>query len=168
MTDERNIEAAKQHSSRGHFVDQRVQPIDEQQFVVRRLTSNRDRRIGANDRRIHNDCGERQCDPLESLLREWPQPRTPISAPCLKCSQPITYPSNVGPLIAIAERLRDDLRTIRFGAAVRHVYNPLVYAWTPHGEYLRRFGPGAHEVLIVGMNAAISGWLKPASRSAMS
>jgi single-strand selective monofunctional uracil DNA glycosylase len=61
------------------------------------------------------------------------------------------------PLIAIAERLRDDLRTIRFGAPVRHVYNPLVYAWTPHGEYLRRFGPGAHEVLIVGMNAGYFG-----------
>jgi single-strand selective monofunctional uracil DNA glycosylase len=61
------------------------------------------------------------------------------------------------PLIAIAERLRDDLRALRFGGLVRHVYDPLEYAWSPHCEYLRRFGSGVHEVLIVGMNAGYFG-----------
>src|SRR5689334_14888317 len=61
------------------------------------------------------------------------------------------------PLIAIAERLLDDLRTMRFGAPVRHVYNPLEYAWSPHCEYLRRFGSGSHEILIAGMNAGYFG-----------
>ena len=61
------------------------------------------------------------------------------------------------PLISIAQRLRDELATIRRGGAVRHVYNPLVYAWAPHRAYLDRFGRGERDVLIVGMNAGYFG-----------
>ena len=61
------------------------------------------------------------------------------------------------PLISIAQRLRDELATIRRGGAVCHVYNPLVYAWAPHRAYLDRFGRGEHDVLIVGMNAGYFG-----------
>jgi single-strand selective monofunctional uracil DNA glycosylase len=59
-------------------------------------------------------------------------------------------------LIAIAERLREALATLRFGEPVCHVYNPLFYAWRPHCEYLRRFAREP-EVLIVGMNAGYFG-----------
>jgi single-strand selective monofunctional uracil DNA glycosylase len=61
------------------------------------------------------------------------------------------------PLISIAQRLRDELATIRRRGAVRHVYNPLVYAWAPHCAYLDRFGRAEREVLIVGMNAGYFG-----------
>src|SRR5436305_2631779 len=61
-----------------------------------------------------------------------------------------------GDLIAIAERLREALATLRFGEPVCHVYNPLFYAWRPHCEYLRRFARQP-EVLIVGMNAGYFG-----------
>jgi len=60
-------------------------------------------------------------------------------------------------LVRIAEQLRAALAPIRFGGSVRHVYNPLVYAWKPHCEYLRQFGRGDHEILIVGMNAGYFG-----------
>jgi single-strand selective monofunctional uracil DNA glycosylase len=35
---------------------------------------------------------------------------------------------------------------------VTHVYDPLDYAWAAHREYLRRFGQGPKEVVLVGMN----------------
>ena len=60
-------------------------------------------------------------------------------------------------LVPVDEELRDALGTIRFGAPVRHVYNPLDYAWAPHREYLERFGRGARDVLLVGMNAGYFG-----------
>ena len=33
-----------------------------------------------------------------------------------------------------------------------HVYNPLVYAWAAHQEYLRRYGAQRGRVLLLGMN----------------
>ena len=60
-------------------------------------------------------------------------------------------------LISIAERLRDELATIRAGGSVRHIYDPLAYAWAPHRTYLRRFGRGERDVLILGMNAGYFG-----------
>ena len=41
---------------------------------------------------------------------------------------------------------------LSFGAPVTHVYNPLAYAREPHEQYLRRFGTGGKEVVLVGMN----------------
>jgi single-strand selective monofunctional uracil DNA glycosylase len=60
-------------------------------------------------------------------------------------------------LLPITEQLRDEIRTMRFGGSVRHVYNPLEYAWVAHGEYLRRFARGPVETLLVGMNAGYFG-----------
>ncbi len=55
-------------------------------------------------------------------------------------------------LVSVAERLREQTRSLRFGAPVTHVYAPLDYAWAPHRLYLERYGRDAREVLFVGMN----------------
>lgn len=56
------------------------------------------------------------------------------------------------PLVATAERLRDDVDRLDFEPPVAHVYNPLRYAWRPHRLYLERFGAAPKEVVLVGMN----------------
>lgn len=55
-------------------------------------------------------------------------------------------------LPAVAKNLSAALRPLRFAAPVTHVYDPLDYAWPAHREYLRRFGQGPKEVVLVGMN----------------
>ncbi len=55
-------------------------------------------------------------------------------------------------LVRIALDLKSEVDGLRFSAPVRHVYNPLDYAWEPHRAYLERFGGGGKEVLLVGMN----------------
>ena len=55
-------------------------------------------------------------------------------------------------LVAIAERLRQRTRRLRFAPPVACVYAPLDYAWAPHRLYLERYGAGPREVLFVGMN----------------
>ena len=52
----------------------------------------------------------------------------------------------------ITLRLRSELRGQKFAAPVACVYNPLEYAWSPHAEYLRRFGQGPRGILLLGMN----------------
>jgi single-strand selective monofunctional uracil DNA glycosylase len=52
----------------------------------------------------------------------------------------------------IALQLRHELRKQKFGPPVAYIYNPLEFAWTPHAEYLRRFGRGRREILLLGMN----------------
>jgi single-strand selective monofunctional uracil DNA glycosylase len=52
----------------------------------------------------------------------------------------------------ITLQLRSELRRQRFSAPVAYVYNPLQYAWSPHAEYLRRYGRGQREIVLVGMN----------------
>ena len=52
----------------------------------------------------------------------------------------------------IAANLSASLRSLRFGAPVTHVYNPLEYAWPAHREYLQRFGRGPKEIVLLGMN----------------
>ncbi len=44
------------------------------------------------------------------------------------------------------------LSRLRFGDPVAYVYQPLEYARRPHAEYLRRYGQGSREVLLLGMN----------------
>jgi len=56
------------------------------------------------------------------------------------------------PLLAVADALARALERLRFGAPVTHVYNPLRYARAPHREYLRRYGAGPKEVVLLGMN----------------
>ncbi len=55
-------------------------------------------------------------------------------------------------LITAAERLRDAVKRMRFGAPVTHIYNPLDYAWTAHEAYLRRYAQGQKRVIFLGMN----------------
>ena len=69
---------------------------------------------------------------------------------------PVTKPTRSTPtaeaLLAAARRLRADTGRLRFAAPVTHVYNPLVYAWAPHEEYLRRFGGARKRIVFLGMN----------------
>lgn len=51
-----------------------------------------------------------------------------------------------------AKELCRALKQLRFSAPVTHVYNPLVYAWAGHQEYLRRYGRGPKRVVFFGMN----------------
>lgn len=55
-------------------------------------------------------------------------------------------------LIETARRLGRHVQELSFGAPVTHVYNPLSYAWEPHRRYLKRFGNGEREVVLLGMN----------------
>lgn len=55
-------------------------------------------------------------------------------------------------LIEIAEQLIRDVRPLKFGPPVTHVYNPLEYAFEPYRLYLQRFGVPPKEVVLVGMN----------------
>lgn len=55
-------------------------------------------------------------------------------------------------LPAIARDLCDAVAGLTFAPPVTHVYNPLDYAREPHERYLRRFGAGTKEVVLVGMN----------------
>jgi single-strand selective monofunctional uracil DNA glycosylase len=55
-------------------------------------------------------------------------------------------------LVEAASQLSSQVDELRFGAPVTHVYNPLVYAWAAHEQYLRWFGKGPKEVIFLGMN----------------
>ncbi|MBX3245859.1 MAG: single-stranded DNA-binding protein [Myxococcales bacterium] len=55
-------------------------------------------------------------------------------------------------LVTIDRELSDAVDRLRFAAPVTHVYNPLVYARAPHEAYLRRYGAGPKEALLLGMN----------------
>jgi single-strand selective monofunctional uracil DNA glycosylase len=52
----------------------------------------------------------------------------------------------------IAADLVRDLKGLRFGPPVTHVYNPLEYARGPYRQYLRLYGNRSKEVVLVGMN----------------
>jgi len=61
--------------------------------------------------------------------------------------------SDCGPaLVRIARDLGVAVGRLQFAPPVDCVYNPLEYAWTPHAEYLRRYGSGPKEVVFLGMN----------------
>jgi single-strand selective monofunctional uracil DNA glycosylase len=55
-------------------------------------------------------------------------------------------------LVTIDRALSKAVDALAFGAPVAHVYNPLSYARGPHEAYLRRFGAGPKEVVLLGMN----------------
>ncbi len=55
-------------------------------------------------------------------------------------------------LNAINDSLRQDLRPLRFGPPVTHVYNPLDYARRPYEMYLKRYADSSREIILVGMN----------------
>jgi single-strand selective monofunctional uracil DNA glycosylase len=52
----------------------------------------------------------------------------------------------------IVDDFTTELRPLRFGPPVTHVYNPLEYAAAPHEEYLRRYATGSPEAMFLGMN----------------
>lgn len=51
-----------------------------------------------------------------------------------------------------AQRLADEVRPLKFGPPVSHVYNPLDYAWAPHRRYIERYGSTRKRVILLGMN----------------
>ncbi|MCW8129210.1 MAG: single-stranded DNA-binding protein [Planctomycetota bacterium] len=55
-------------------------------------------------------------------------------------------------LPAVSERLARALKGLRFGPPVTHVYNPLEYARAPHERYLKTYGSGTREIVLLGMN----------------
>ncbi|HTY17728.1 MAG TPA: uracil-DNA glycosylase family protein [Myxococcota bacterium] len=55
-------------------------------------------------------------------------------------------------LLDAAASLRRALARLRFAPPVSHVYDPLAYAGTPFEAYLRRYGGGRKEVVLLGMN----------------
>ena len=52
----------------------------------------------------------------------------------------------------IISGLLTDLEPLRFSEPVTHVYNPLIYARSAHDLYIRRYGWGPKEVILLGMN----------------
>lgn len=55
-------------------------------------------------------------------------------------------------LPAISDALVTELKPLRFNGPVTHVYNPLEYARKPHQQYLKKYGRGRREVILLGMN----------------
>ncbi len=55
-------------------------------------------------------------------------------------------------LLELTQELAREAESVVFASPVSHVYNPLRYAWLPHAEYLRRYGAGPKETVLLGMN----------------
>lgn len=55
-------------------------------------------------------------------------------------------------LVTIADDLVRELRRLRFAPPVECVYSPLEYAREAHAEYVKRYGSGRKEVVLLGMN----------------
>lgn len=55
------------------------------------------------------------------------------------------------PIIRITRRLAREMQALEL-TTPSHVYNPLVYAWSGHHQYLDRYGAAKGRVLLVGMN----------------
>ncbi len=55
-------------------------------------------------------------------------------------------------LVQVTQAAVAELERLRFAPPVACVYDPLVYAWDLHRQWLERFGRGHKEVLLVGMN----------------
>lgn len=54
-------------------------------------------------------------------------------------------------VIAAARKLAKEVDALSFSEPVTHVYNPLIYAWKAHEEYLSRVGDNTR-VVFLGMN----------------
>jgi len=55
-------------------------------------------------------------------------------------------------LISISRELKRTIAPLRFGRNIPYIYRPIDYAQEPHEKYLRRFGTGPKEIILVGMN----------------
>ncbi len=56
------------------------------------------------------------------------------------------------PLLRASKKVIQQISELQFAAPVAYVYNPLDYAWKPHAAYLRRYGVGQRDYLLLGMN----------------
>ena len=56
------------------------------------------------------------------------------------------------PAVSTVQDLLSALEPMRFAPPIACVYNPLEYARQPYEDYLRRYGSGRKEILMVGMN----------------
>ena len=79
-------------------------------------------------------------------------------------------------LESIVTDMADELRPLKFGPPITHVYNPLEYARQPLRQYHKKFASTPKEVVLLGMNPgpwgmaqtgipfgelnAVSGWMK--------
>lgn len=52
----------------------------------------------------------------------------------------------------ITDSFVTDLNTLAFQAPVQHVYNPLEYARKPFDQYIKKYGKGSKEIVLIGMN----------------
>jgi single-strand selective monofunctional uracil DNA glycosylase len=55
-------------------------------------------------------------------------------------------------LETITDDLLHELRPLRFGIPVTHVYNPLAYARVPYSKYLQRYAKPPKQIVLIGMN----------------
>lgn len=55
-------------------------------------------------------------------------------------------------LLEQADILAGTLSALRFGGAITHVYNPLIYARAPYRMYLERYARAPKQVIFLGMN----------------
>jgi len=55
-------------------------------------------------------------------------------------------------LIPATQKLAFELSTLKFPKQIAYTYNPLIYAWDCHAEYLQRYGNKPRRVLFLGMN----------------
>lgn len=82
-----------------------------------------------------------------------PAVSSPIRAPDPQARAPNNLVSDPAlPLILAAQQLRQKVSRLRFAVPVRHVYNPLDYAWPCHEAYLRRYAAPPKRVVFLGMN----------------
>ena len=61
---------------------------------------------------------------------------------------------SANPLPALADALASELSSLRFSAPVACVYNPLLYARTPHHAYLERYGAAPRAFLVAPLVGA--------------
>ena len=52
-------------------------------------------------------------------------------------------------LYTITDSFLAELRPLRFGPPVSHVYNPLEYARAPHGQYLDLYANRPKEIILL-------------------
>lgn len=55
-------------------------------------------------------------------------------------------------IYSIIHHLSHQLNLLQFSHPITHVYNPLEYARTSHEQYVKRYGEGTREILLLGMN----------------
>ena len=55
-------------------------------------------------------------------------------------------------VLSAAAQLREAVAPLKFSEPVKHVYNPLEYAWASHEQYVKKFADTPKRILFLGMN----------------